>query len=129
MFSENEQLRFTRLVTEKKLRRPADGKYRVKIVLADGTTVPAPGHVTFGDASYSKETGTFLVRAELPNKDGALRPGQFVRVLLEGAVWIGAARTAETARPMVGMRATGPRNEAREPPFTAAAGMRTASRP
>jgi len=95
--SENEQLRFTRLVTEKKLRRPADGKYKVKIVLADGTTVPAPGHVTFGDASYSKETGTFLVRAELPNKDGALRPGQFVRVLLEGATWIGALEVPQRA--------------------------------
>jgi membrane fusion protein, multidrug efflux system len=95
--SENEQLRFTRLVAEKKLRRPEDGKYKVKIVLADGTVVPAPGDVTFGDASYSKETGTFLVRAELPNKDGTLRPGQFVRVLLEGATWIGALEVPQRA--------------------------------
>ncbi len=95
--SENEQLRFTRLLEEKKLRRPADRLYTVKVVLADGTVVPAPGHVTFGEASFSKETGTFLVRAELPNTDGTLRPGQFVRVLLGGATWIGAIELPQRA--------------------------------
>jgi membrane fusion protein (multidrug efflux system) len=95
--SENEQLRFTKLMNEKKLRRPEDGKYTVKVVLADGTVVPAPGRVTFGDASFSKETGTFLVRAEIPNKDGTLRPGQFVRVLLGGATWIGAIELPQRA--------------------------------
>jgi membrane fusion protein (multidrug efflux system) len=95
--SENEQLRFTKLVNANKLRRPEDGRYSVKIVLADGTVVPAPGRVTFGDASYSKETGTFLVRAEVPNKDGALRPGQFVRVLLGGATWVNAIELPQRA--------------------------------
>jgi len=95
--SENEQLRFTKLVNTNKLRRPEDGRYAVKIVLADGTVVPAPGRVTFGDASYSKETGTFLVRAEVPNKDGVLRPGQFVRVLLGGATWVNAIELPQRA--------------------------------
>jgi membrane fusion protein (multidrug efflux system) len=95
--SENEQLRYTRLVNEGKLKPPAGRKYAIKVVLADGTVVPAPGHVTFGDASYSKETGTFLVRAELPNKDGTLRPGQFVRVLLEGAIWADAIQLPQRA--------------------------------
>jgi membrane fusion protein (multidrug efflux system) len=95
--SENEQLKFTKLIEQEKL-RPADGrKYTVKIVLADGTVVPAPGHITFGDASFSKETGTFLVRAELPNKDGALRPGQFVRVLMSGAAWVDAIQVPQRA--------------------------------
>jgi membrane fusion protein (multidrug efflux system) len=95
--SENEQLKFTKLVEKQKL-RPAPGrKYTVKVVLADGTVLPAPGHITFGDASYSKETGTFLVRAELPNKDGALRPGQFVRVLMSGASWIDAIQVPQRA--------------------------------
>jgi membrane fusion protein (multidrug efflux system) len=95
--SENEQLRFTRLIKEGRLRAPAGQKYEVKIVLADGTVVPAPGHVTFGDASFNKDTGTYLVRAELPNKDGALRPGQFVRVLLSGASWIDAIQVPQRA--------------------------------
>ncbi len=95
--SENEQLKFTKLMNENKLRRPENGRYSVKIVLADGTVVPAPGLVTFGDASYNKETGTFLVRAELPNKDGSLRPGQFVRVLLGGATWVNAIEVPQRA--------------------------------
>ena len=31
-------------------------------------------------------TGSFDARAELPNADAALRPGQFVRVIVEGAM-------------------------------------------
>ena len=95
--SENEQLRFTRLIKEGRLRPPAGQKYEVDIVLADGTVVPAPGHITFGDASFNKDTGTYLVRAELPNKDGALRPGQFVRVLLSGASWTDAIQVPQRA--------------------------------
>jgi membrane fusion protein, multidrug efflux system len=95
--SENEQLKFNKMVAEGKL-RPADGqKYTVQIVLADGTVLPAPGHITFGDASFSKETGTFLVRAELPNKDGTLRPGQFVRVLMGGPAWVNAIQVPQRA--------------------------------
>jgi membrane fusion protein (multidrug efflux system) len=95
--SENEQLRFTKLIDEGKIRPADERKYTVKIVLADGTVVPAPGHITFGDASYNKETGTFLVRAELPNKDGMLRPGQFVRVLMSGAYWVDAIQVPQRA--------------------------------
>ncbi len=95
--SENEQLRFNRLMSDGTLKAPPGGKFSVEIVLADGTTVPAPGHITFGEASFSKETGTFLVRAELPNKDGALRPGQFVRVRVRGATWVDAIQLPQRA--------------------------------
>ena len=95
--SENDQLSYQKLVAEGKLVRPADGKYMVKVVLGDGTVLPATGRVTFGDASFSRETGTFLVRAELPNKDGGLRPGQFVRVLLEGSTWKDAIQVPQRA--------------------------------
>jgi membrane fusion protein (multidrug efflux system) len=95
--SENELLRYRKLMAEQRLKPAPDEKYTVKIVLADGSIVPAPGHITFGDASFSKETGTFLVRAELPNKDGALRPGQFVRVLMSGATWVGAIQLPQRA--------------------------------
>ena len=95
--SENDQLRYQKLLAEGRLVRAADGKYTIKVVLGDGTVLPAPGRVTFGDASFSRETGTFLVRAELPNKDGVLRPGQFVRVLLEGSTWKDAIQVPQRA--------------------------------
>ncbi len=68
-----------------------------KASCARRTSGTAPGDITFGDASFSKETGTFLVRAELPNKDGALRPGQFVRVLMSGATWTNAIQVPQRA--------------------------------
>ena len=56
------------------------------MVLADGTIYPHTGRITFADASFSEETGTFLIRAEVANQDHELRPGQFVRAHLKGAI-------------------------------------------
>ena len=43
------------------------------------------GRISFADPSFSKETGTFLVRATFANSAGTLKPGQFVRVRVLGA--------------------------------------------
>jgi membrane fusion protein (multidrug efflux system) len=58
----------------------------VQIILTDGNPYPHTGRITFADASLSEETGTFLIRAELPNPDSVLRPGQFVRAQLMGTI-------------------------------------------
>jgi membrane fusion protein (multidrug efflux system) len=73
------------------IREPKAGEFKVEIVLADGSVYPHTGRITFSDASLSETTGTFLLRAELPNPVGEtpqdqLRPGQFVRVHLKGAI-------------------------------------------
>lgn len=83
--SENEVLRFREERTRGVLKAPPAEAFEVEIVLADGSTFPGRGRLTFSDAAYSQDTGTFLVRAEIPNKDSVLRPGQFVRVRLIGA--------------------------------------------
>jgi membrane fusion protein (multidrug efflux system) len=53
---------------------------------ADGSLYQRSGHLNFSDVKVSATTGTREVRAELPNPEGALRPGEFVRVILSGAV-------------------------------------------
>ncbi|MFP6560515.1 efflux RND transporter periplasmic adaptor subunit [Paraburkholderia sp. B3] len=68
------------------LRLPERGKLEAVIVLADGSIYPQRGHIAFTDAALSTETGTYLIRAAVSNADGALRPGQFVRIKLVGAV-------------------------------------------
>ena len=83
--SENQMLAARRQAAEGRLRLPAGERYEVEVVLADGSVYPRRGRITFADAAFSKETGTFLVRATLPNPGGVLRPGQFVRVRLHGA--------------------------------------------
>jgi membrane fusion protein (multidrug efflux system) len=65
---------------------PADKNYIVEIILVDGSIFPYTGKITFAAPSYNSQTGTFLLRASVDNPDGILRPNQFVRVRLKGAV-------------------------------------------
>ncbi len=60
------------------------GRQRVGLVLADGTRVDAMGTLNFSDYKANAQTGAFDMRAEFANADGALKPGQFVRVVVEG---------------------------------------------
>ena len=68
------------------LRDPDGQDFLVEVVLADGLVYPHTGKITFADASLSEATGTFLIRAEVDNPKKKLRPGQFVRARLTGAV-------------------------------------------
>lgn len=54
----------------------------VTVTLADNTEYPMTGYVDFADPIVDPKTGTFGVRAELPNPDQRLLPGQFTRVKL-----------------------------------------------
>ena len=68
------------------LKAPEGEEYEVEIEMADHSIYPYRGQITFADASLSEETGTFLIRAEIPNPEKLLRPGQFVRARIHGAV-------------------------------------------
>jgi membrane fusion protein (multidrug efflux system) len=84
--SENELLAVRNEQKAGRLKLPPKDEYVVELVLADGSVFPKRGRVTFANADYDTQTGTFLLRATLPNPEGALRPGQFVRVRVLGAV-------------------------------------------
>lgn len=83
---DNEQARLQKEVQAGRLVLPKDGGFEVALRLADGALYPRTGKLNFSDVRISPATGTREVRAELPNPDGVLRPGQFVRVILKGAV-------------------------------------------
>jgi membrane fusion protein, multidrug efflux system len=57
----------------------------VRLTLQDGSTYPVPGRINFTDTQVNSQTGVVKVRAQFPNADFAVLPGQFVRVRLEGA--------------------------------------------
>jgi membrane fusion protein, multidrug efflux system len=59
--------------------------FEVKVKLADGSVFPTAGKLNFASERINPSTGGFDARAQIPNPDGALRPGQFVRVMLNGA--------------------------------------------
>jgi membrane fusion protein (multidrug efflux system) len=68
-----------------RLTLPKADDFEVEVVLADGSIFPSKGRITFANANYNQQTGTFLLRATLPNPAATLRPGQFARVRLHGA--------------------------------------------
>jgi membrane fusion protein (multidrug efflux system) len=69
-----------------RLALPPGGRYQVTLRRSDGSTYAETGRVNFADVRVSTTTGTREMRAELPNPGGLLHPGEFVRVILRGAV-------------------------------------------
>jgi membrane fusion protein (multidrug efflux system) len=60
------------------------GRQRVGLILADGTRLDATGKLNFSDYKANPQTGAFDMRAEFANADTSLKPGQFVRAVVEG---------------------------------------------
>ena len=83
--SENERLKLERARAEGRLKLPNGTGYQVEFRLADGSRFPRTGRINFADTRINPQTGTFEMRATVPNADGALKPGQFMRVVLKGA--------------------------------------------
>jgi len=68
-------------------KRAANGSlgFVVSVKQADGSIFPRTGKLNFSSEKVNPQTGSIDARAEIPNPDGGLRPGQFVRVMLSGA--------------------------------------------
>jgi len=56
----------------------------VKLQYGDGITYPINGKVNVSSETVDQRTGTLQIRAIFPNPDGAILPGQFVRVVIGG---------------------------------------------
>ena len=89
--SEGDMLHMTRMLKAGQLSVPgkkaANGTlgFAVTLKLSDGSSYPRAGKLNFASERINAQTGSFDVRAEIPNPDGLLRPGQFVRIKLGGA--------------------------------------------
>src|SRR5437763_3438129 len=84
--SENEMERIRDQVKKGLLKLPDGSQFIVEIEMVDGSIFPFKGRITFADPSYNSATGSFLLRATVDNPDGVLRPNQYVRVRLKGAI-------------------------------------------
>lgn len=82
--AEREQLRLRSDASQGQVTVPQ--QWQVKITLADGSMYKHTGVVDFSDVRINSQTGTSEMKAEVANPDKLLRPGQFVRIQLEGAV-------------------------------------------
>jgi multidrug efflux system membrane fusion protein len=63
-------------------RYQADGELKVAASFANSAHPPVAGRLSFVDNTADATTGTIKLKAEFPNTDKALWPGQFVNVVL-----------------------------------------------
>lgn len=82
-FTDRELGQLRALVDSGRATRPDDG-LDVRIQFGDGGFYPAQAKVNFTDTTIDQETGTIRARAVVPNTDGQLMPGQFVRAVVNG---------------------------------------------
>jgi membrane fusion protein, multidrug efflux system len=88
--SQNLAAKLRDAIAKKLIIEPKNRDYEVEILLSDNTPYPYRGKINFADPSFSQDTGSFLVRAVLPNPKKALRPGMFVTAYAHGAQRPGA---------------------------------------
>jgi membrane fusion protein (multidrug efflux system) len=96
--STTETLKLRRALEAGKLKRAGGGEAAaVRIVLEDGTEYAKPGRLLFSDLTVDATSGQITLRAEVPNADGLLLPGMYVRVRLEQAQVDGAIALPQQA--------------------------------
>lgn len=82
--SQNQMMQRQQEIAAGRLLRPDNFNYQIEAELSDGSRYPYVGKLNFVSPTFNQETGTFLIRAELANPDGALRPGMFVKATVKG---------------------------------------------
>jgi len=82
--SQNQLAKIKDEVAQKHITLPPGQVFEVELVLPGGALYPEKGRISFADPSFSQETGSFLVRAVLPNPNKALMPGMFVTARVKG---------------------------------------------
>jgi membrane fusion protein (multidrug efflux system) len=63
----------------------ANGSAPVTVLLDDGSELPRKGKLLFSDVTVDPTSGQITLRAEVPNSDNLLLPGQYVRVRVSQA--------------------------------------------
>src|SRR5512134_15860 len=84
--SQNQNAKLRDQIEKKLLIEPQNRDYEVEIVLPDGRPYAQKGKLNFADPSFSQDTGSFMVRAVLPNPKRELQPGMFVTAYIRGVM-------------------------------------------
>jgi membrane fusion protein, multidrug efflux system len=79
-------LRLRKELASGKIKKSGDNAATVKILLEDGSVYSQTGKLEFSGLSVDTGTGMITLRAVVPNPDGILLPGAYVRAVLEEGV-------------------------------------------
>ena len=77
--------RLRQAVASGQFKRAGGDGASVRVVLEDGSVYAHAGKLLFSDLTVDPTSGQITLRAEVPNPDGVLLPGLYVRVRLEQA--------------------------------------------
>ena len=88
----------TNMVDSGKVKNPRGGKdIYAKLELSDGSIYNEEGKIDFITPNIDTSTGTVTLRAVFPNAQNRIRPGQFLRLILEGLVRVNALVVPQSA--------------------------------
>lgn len=95
--SSNDLMRLRAALRAGILKSPGPDQASVRLRMDDGTDYEHTGRLLFSEATVDETTGQVTMRAEIPNPDGNLLPGLYVRVLIEQALQPEALAVPEQA--------------------------------
>jgi len=81
-----ELLRLKRNLASGQLKHDEKLRNKVTIIQEDGNPYPLEGTLEFRDITVDPTTGSVVMRIVVPNPDGALLPGMFVRAILQEGI-------------------------------------------
>ncbi|MFA4945731.1 MAG: efflux RND transporter periplasmic adaptor subunit [Lentisphaeria bacterium] len=84
--STTELLQLRRRLATGRLSPDGAEQAKVTILQEDGTAYPLAGTLQFRDVSVEPSTGSVILRVVVPNPEGTLLPGMFVRAVLKEGV-------------------------------------------
>lgn len=94
---ENSYLRINSLIREGKLAKDKSGKTPVQVQLGDTKEFVDGGYIESFDNRVDPNTGSIVMRALFPNKDGHILPGLFARLRLPASAEYPALLISEEA--------------------------------
>ncbi len=83
--STTEVLKMRQALAAGKLKKAGNDAATVQVLLEDGSPYSQPGKLLFSDLTVDQTSGQITLRAEVPNPNGLLLPGMYVRVRLSQA--------------------------------------------
>lgn len=84
--STTELLRLRRRLEDGSLNQNGRNQQKVKLILEDNTLYPLEGTLQFRDITVDPTTGSVILRVVVPNPEGVLLPGMFVRAVVKEGI-------------------------------------------
>ncbi|MCB2145583.1 MAG: efflux RND transporter periplasmic adaptor subunit [Deltaproteobacteria bacterium] len=81
--STTDLLRLKRRIEDGRLNQTGKNQKAVALIMEDGKSYPQEGSLQFRDVTVDPTTGSVILRVVMPNPDGFLLPGMFVRAVMK----------------------------------------------